>query len=179
MAFIYITGFEGSGKSTVCTELKRRGYDAHDMDEEGIACMHSKKTGLPDTDILDYRLRTPKWTAEHSWLILKDKIEQLAIRAEHATLFLCGTAEDEKEYTYLFDTIIALYVDKKILTHRILSRTGRNTYGKAPHEMEIIMRKYNTTVQDYQELNALIVDSSVPNDRVVDIILDKISERNQ
>jgi hypothetical protein len=34
---VYVTGISGAGKSAVCHELKRRGYEAHDTDEENNA----------------------------------------------------------------------------------------------------------------------------------------------
>ncbi len=40
---IYITGIGGSGKSSVKEELKKRGYEAHDVDE-GFANFFNIKT---------------------------------------------------------------------------------------------------------------------------------------
>jgi putative ribosome biogenesis GTPase RsgA len=36
MPLIYVTGPSGAGKSTVCNELLRRGYEAHDTDENEL-----------------------------------------------------------------------------------------------------------------------------------------------
>jgi dephospho-CoA kinase len=45
MAFIYITGISGSGKSTVRSELIRRGYEAYGTDEDGLAAFYHHETG--------------------------------------------------------------------------------------------------------------------------------------
>lgn len=37
MSLIYITGPSGAGKSTVRNELIKRGYEAHDTDEDGMS----------------------------------------------------------------------------------------------------------------------------------------------
>jgi thymidylate kinase len=34
---VYVTGLSGSGKSSVLLQLKKRGYEAHGVDEEGYA----------------------------------------------------------------------------------------------------------------------------------------------
>jgi dephospho-CoA kinase len=44
MALIYITGASGAGKSTVRTELQRRGYPAYDSDEDRLARWFSTAT---------------------------------------------------------------------------------------------------------------------------------------
>jgi dephospho-CoA kinase len=36
MPLIYITGPTGSGKSTICSELKAEGYETYDIDSEGV-----------------------------------------------------------------------------------------------------------------------------------------------
>jgi thymidylate kinase len=42
MSFIYITGPSGSGKSTVRNELIKRGYEAHDTDEDGMSAWYEE-----------------------------------------------------------------------------------------------------------------------------------------
>jgi hypothetical protein len=44
MPLIYVTGPSGAGKSTVRKELQKRGYEAHDTDEDGISAWHSIET---------------------------------------------------------------------------------------------------------------------------------------
>ena len=44
MPFIYVTGIETAGKTTICRELKKLGYGAYDIDK-GIAHYYNKATG--------------------------------------------------------------------------------------------------------------------------------------
>lgn len=44
MPLIYITGVSGTGKSTVWAELKNRGIEAYDVDEDGLARWQNNKT---------------------------------------------------------------------------------------------------------------------------------------
>jgi broad-specificity NMP kinase len=43
---ILVTGISGSGKSAICSELKKQGYTAYDIEEmHGLFNMINKKTG--------------------------------------------------------------------------------------------------------------------------------------
>lgn len=171
MALIYITGVEGSGKSAVCKELHKLGFESHDMDDEGIACIHSKETGLPDKDIPDYKKRTADWTAQHSWRIIDSKMQKLAKSSNDNTVFLCGTADNEEDYLLLFNQVIALYAEPEVVIHRMLTRTGKNNYGKAPFEQQIVLDKYKTATEKYDRMHAIVIDSFDSIKNVVSAVL--------
>ena len=166
MALIYITGVEGSGKSTVCQELVRRGFDARDMDIS-IACIHSRETGLPDADIPDYRLRTKEWTDQHSWRIIPDEIIDLARESKGKTIYLCGTADNEEDFLTFFDKVVALHADKATVKQRMLSRKGKNNYGKVAFELDIVFDKYRDIDAKYKRMNAKVIDATQPISKIV------------
>jgi broad-specificity NMP kinase len=42
MPIVYVTGVEGSGKSTICDALVQSGYEAMDFDQEGLSTRYIK-----------------------------------------------------------------------------------------------------------------------------------------
>src|SRR5437660_1029900 len=81
MPLYYITGIAGSGKSTVLSELKRRGYEAYDVDEAGPATAkwYNDTTGFvhPKSSVKKED-RTPDFLANHSWKVPRQEVVELA-----------------------------------------------------------------------------------------------------
>ncbi|MGH7121074.1 MAG: AAA family ATPase [Acetobacteraceae bacterium] len=170
---IYITGIPGSGKSTVCNELKRRGYAAYDTDNDAIAFFYNNVTGelikrhVPSAD------RTAEWRARYSWKAKRETVEGLITGAERdGVLFVCGvTANDVDELWDLFSEVFALVInDERALRKRIADRS-EDGYGKNPHELASLLDWQRTAAAEYKELGAKLVDASQPLEKVVDAIL--------
>lgn len=171
MPLVYITGISGSGKSSVCTELKRRGYKAYDTDHDGIAYFYHNETNLPVTERISAEERTPQWRSKHTWKAQRETVEKLANSATNELVFLCGvTSNDTSELWDLFANVFALTIDEKTLRDRIISRT-HNDFGKNPHEFADLLRWQQTAAEDYKEHGALLVDASQPIEKIVDEIL--------
>lgn len=98
MSFYYITGISGSGKSSVRSELKRRGYQAFGTDEDNPAFFYHNKTGERVGNHVTIEERTPEWRAQHTWKLGKLSVQELAKAAINKPIFLCGvTANDVDE----------------------------------------------------------------------------------
>ena len=141
MGLVYVTGLSGSGKSAVLHELKKRGYEAHGVDEESYADWIDRETGatafLPYNDpSLDFH----NWCKEHRWVLSQKRIGNLKKQADNSnkTVFLLGTAEGEDKVWHFFDKVIALSVDEATSRSRIESRHD-NHFGKDPEEMAAIL----------------------------------------
>lgn len=169
---VYVTGTPGSGKSTVCEELKRRGCAAFDTDEDSIADFYDNVTGKAVGDHVPAEARTAEWRARHSWLARREVVEELIASSRAPLVFLCGvTANDVDELWDLFSLVIALIVrDRAVLAQRIADRED-DGYGKHPDELASLMEWHKTAESDYAELGATLVDASQSVDDVVDAIL--------
>ncbi|HTB48618.1 MAG TPA: AAA family ATPase [Verrucomicrobiae bacterium] len=133
MPLFLITGLPGSGKSTVCAELKARGYEAYDGDEDGLAKWYDGQGRAIHEKY--YRNRSPEFLRQHSRDISREIVEGLATKAQDKPIFLCEDPENEVELNDLFEKVFALMLDDTTRNHRLVTRTN-NQWGKLPHERE-------------------------------------------
>ncbi|MFO0920836.1 MAG: AAA family ATPase [Candidatus Saccharimonadales bacterium] len=172
MSLIYVTGIAGAGKSAVCEELTKRGFEAHEGDDN-LSAFYNNETGeITDrpTTVTD---RTPEWRAEHTWKMSKEALQKLKASSDHKPVFVCGVASNENEYIDVFDKVFALDVDIETLMHRITTRTTGD-FGKSPHEMETLLNWHKSTGEYYRKIGAYIVNTSKPLNEVVDVIVEQV-----
>ncbi len=171
MSLIFITGISGSGKSAVWQELKSRGYEAYDVDEDGLAKWHNNDTGYvhPKSSVKAHQ-RTPEFLASHSWKVPRNEVEELAKHAVDKNVYLCGVVANENELWDLFGKVIALTVDEDTLRHRIKSRTN-NDFGKSEHEFEQIIGRQEDAKDSYKKFGHITIDATRPLDEVVDDVV--------
>jgi dephospho-CoA kinase len=167
---VLVTGISGSGKSAVCDELKRRGFDAHDTDSEGNAVWVRRATGEVNATPAAPPVRSPEWLAAHEWRVVVDTVEALAERAGDQAVFLCGSTANEEEVWHLFSRVIYLSIDTETLRRRVASRTT-NDFGKAEHELAAILAWHSAGEDAYRRFGAVIVDATRPLAQVVDDVL--------
>ncbi len=172
MALIYITGLAGSGKSTICEELKKRGFEAHDADKEGFNRWCNRITGRARVKwtINKNQVKTEEWSKRYSWNTSRTKVERLAKKARNKLIFLCGISANEEIVWDLFSKVICLVVNEPTLRNRIAARTS-NDYGKAPHELKNLLEWHKTYPSDYIKKSAIVIDANRPLNAVVDEIL--------
>lgn len=168
MSLIYIKGTPGSGKSTIHAELQKLDYESHDADDDDIGSAYNNATN----ERVDYPDYTPteEWFAAHSWRLIPEAIEALHQRAHKKVIFLCGTASNEDELWHLFDRVLFLDIDKDTLKKRLASRAN-NSYGKAEHELKLIIEKYHNDRQKRDRTGVVIINAELPISDVVKSIL--------
>jgi dephospho-CoA kinase len=66
MPLILITGSSTSGKSTVANALTERGYEAYDLERNGISAWHNKQTGERVAEFKDMPERAAHWLGQHA-----------------------------------------------------------------------------------------------------------------
>jgi len=167
MPLVYVTGISGAGKSTVRRELRRRGFDAHDTDEDGNAVWVDVATGATTSARVS---DDPAWLATHEWRLVPERIAALAGNAIDRLVFLCGSAANEAVAWPHFTTVIYLAVDERTLRHRLATRTT-NEFGKAPDELAAILGWHRVDADAYRRFGAVVVDATRPLEQVVDEVI--------
>jgi len=159
-----IEGVSGTGKTAVCTELQRRGYQAIHGDRE-LRYQGDPEAGTPTDD----RTHSPLWDVE--------KVKAFAANQDEAVTFFCGGTRNLAEFIELLDGVFILEVDLDTCLRRIDERVALDPtdWGGKPAEREIIARLHQTK-EDIPK-SGIIIDATAPIARVVDEIL-RQSEAN-
>ena len=162
-----IEGVSGAGKTAVCTELERRGYQAIHGDRE-LAYLGDPDTGLP-TDGLKHEHSAAFISEHHIWDV--EKVKALVANQEEAVTFFCGGSKNSSKFIALFDGVFVLEVDLDTSLRRIAERVAMDPtdWGGTSEEREITVRMYHAK-EDIPQ-NGIIIDATAPLARVVDEIL--------
>jgi hypothetical protein len=174
----YITGGSGTGKSTTMFELRRRGYEAYDVDEAGpvTAKWHNKQTGYihPKSSVKAHQ-RTPEFLSVHAWRVSREDMKSLAEQAGTKNVFLGGAIDNLDEIKDLLKAIFALVVDNDTLKYRLLTRVD-NDWGKSPHELQLALDWNEVAHRSHTKKAHIIIDATQPVDKVVDEIVSYVHE---
>ncbi|MEV6635520.1 AAA family ATPase [Actinoplanes sp. NPDC051470] len=111
MARVLLTGMSGAGKSTLLEAVARRGYTTVDTDYDG------------------WELPGALW----------DEPRMSALLAEHPTIAVGGTAQNQGRFYDRFEHVIYLRVPLEVLLDRVRARTN-NPYGKTAEQQADITR---------------------------------------
>jgi len=153
-----IEGVSGTGKTSVCQELRRRGYVAIHGDRE------LRYQGRPTT------FSSPQIRHEHNlWDV--EKVRRLAANQDDEATFFCGGSRNFKQFIDLFDEIFILDVDAKTLNERLDNRPD-DDWGKRKSERELILRLH-ATKEDVPS-SGIVLDATQPLVSVVDEILSHV-----
>lgn len=158
-----IEGLSGTGKTSVCNELQRRGYRAIHGDRE-LAYRGDPETGEP----------TEGFAHEHHiWHV--GKVRALVANQDETVTFFCGGSRNSSKFIDIFDRVFILEVDLAALNRRLDERPDDEWGGGKPTDRELIAR-WHQTKEDIPK-NGIVIDATAPIARVVDEIL-RQSEAN-
>ena len=152
-----IEGLSGTGKTSVCDELQRRGYHAIHGDRE-LAYRSDPETGKPTDDV---------GHEHHIWDV--DKVRALVGNHDEAVTFFCGGSRNFAKFLDLFDGVFVLEIDLDTLNRRLDERPESEWAGGTPTERELIVR-WHRTKEDIPE-NGISINATVTIAQVVDAIL--------
>ena len=165
-----IDGVSGAGKTAVCTELQRRGYQAIDGDRE-LAYQGDPDTGHP-TDGFRHEHSATFISEHHIWDV--EKVNAFVANQDEAVTFFCGGSQNSAKFIALFDGVFVLAVDLDTSLRRIAERVALDPtdWGGTPEEREITVRMYHMYhTKATLPHNGTIIDATAPLARVVDEIL--------
>src|ERR1700719_3998662 len=170
-----IEGVSGAGKTAVCTELQRRGYQAIHGDRE-LVYRGDLETGLPTAP--ETGTPTAIWMSEHQiWDV--EKVRAYIANQDEAVTFFCGGSRNFSKFVDLLDGVFVLEVDRDTMNRRIDERVALDPtdFGGKPEERELIARLY-ASKEDVPK-NGMRIDATAPIGRVVDDILSKCGKADQ
>ncbi len=153
-----VEGLSGTGKTSVCDELRRRGHHAIHGDRE-LAYQGDPDTGEPLAGVTH---------EHHIWDV--DKVKALVADKTQAMSFFCGGARNFSRFIHLFDGVFVLEVDLGTLNRRLAARPEDEWGGRAS-EREFVARLH-ATKEDVPK-SGVIIDATAPIPRVVDAILSR------
>jgi thymidylate kinase len=152
-----IEGLSGTGKTSVCDELQRRGHHAIHGDRE-LAYRGDPETGEAIEGF---------GHEHHIWDV--EKVRSLVADRSHAATFLCGGSRNFSKFIHLLDAVFVLEVDLPTLHRRLDERPDEEWGGGVPTERELIVR-WHQTKEDVPQ-NGIVIDATAPVKHVVDEIL--------
>lgn len=157
-----IEGVSGAGKTAVCDELIRRGFQAIHGDRT-LAYRGDPETGEPVEDSAP---------GHHIWDLVP--VRALAADRTAPATFFCGGSRNHAKFIDLFDAVFILDVDRDTMLRRIDERVrvDPTDWGGRPEEREICIRMHETKEQVPP---GEIIDSTGPLTAVVDEILRRAS----
>src|SRR5581483_3100912 len=137
-----IDGVSGAGKTAVCIELQRRGYQAINGDDE-LAYLGDPETGHR-ADGLRHEHSALFISEHHIWDV--EKVQALVADQDEAVTFFCGGSMNSSKYIALFDGVFVLAVDLETSLLRIEERVAVDPtdWGGTPEERDITVRMYLT-----------------------------------
>lgn len=152
-----VEGLSGTGKTSVCDELQRRGYQGVHGDRE-LAYQGDPATGRP-TDGGRHE--------HHIWDV--DRVRAVAADRDEAATFFCGGSRNFSTFLDLFDAVFVLEVDLDTLNRRLDARPDEEWGGGKPTDRERIVGWHQTGADVPQ--NGIAIDATAPIEDVVDEIL--------
>ena len=146
----------GTGKTSVCRELRRRGCHSVNGDTE-LAYQGDPKTGEP----VEGRAHE-----HHIWNV--DKVRALVADQSHAASFFCGGSRNFSSFIDLFDEVFVLTVDLDTLNRRLAGRL-QDEFGGKPGERALVARLH--AMKEDVPKDGVVIDATAPIERVEDEIL--------
>ena len=151
-----IEGVSATGKSSVCKELRRRGYHAINGDTE-FAYQGDPATGKPiDGSAHEH----------HIWHVAK--VRTMVANHGEAVTFFCGGYRNLARFIDLFDDVFVLEIDRDTLDRRLDER-AEDEWGGRQAERELTLRLHRT--KEDIPTSGTVIDATAPIARVVDEIL--------
>ena len=167
---ILVTGVAGSGKSTVCEELRKRGYTAYNLDEVPslLAFVH-KKTGKV---IRAWDNKDLEMVKQMNWICDKRRLTRLIRKNNRGDAFYCGSASNIDDLLPLFDRVLLLKPSKKTLSRRLATRTT-NDFAKVPKVRHWYLRTRGNWENRLCRKGAIVIDGDMTIRETVDVVLRK------
>ncbi|PZE23447.1 MULTISPECIES: AAA family ATPase [unclassified Curtobacterium] len=156
-----VEGVSGTGKTSVCHELRRRGFPAIDGDRE-LAYQGDPKTGAPVDGVTGTAVHH-----HHIWQV--DRVRSIAADQSDPVTFFCGGSRNVESFIDVFDDVFVLMIDRATLERRLEARGDDEWAGTGRLEERALVHALHATGTVPRD--GVHVDASQPLDVVVDEVL--------
>jgi dephospho-CoA kinase len=156
MKRVLVTGMSGTGKSSVLSELRERGFKTVDTDYGGW----SEQVDIPASD----------GPPAKEWLWREDRMARLLATEDSDVLFVSGAVRNQTKFYADFDHVVLLTAPVPVIAERLVGRTN-NPYGKDPAELAEVIGLKQTVEPALRRAADLEIDTSIPLNEVVETIL--------
>lgn len=170
MTLVLINGISTAGKSSIARELIDRGYEAYDIERNGISAWYNIESGERAAEFGKVPERTKEWMDQHEFRMSIDWLNDTAEKAKTNLIFLCGAAANDKEVYKRCDIVFWLKTDEHTIRNR-LSIPREHTFGTKPHELERILKGNIRKQKEYENAGAVIIDARRDLGAVIDEII--------
>lgn len=133
MTILLITGMSGTGKSTVLSILRQRGYAIAETDERGWCIPEDGDWSTPDNE----------------WIWDEDRITALLDKHASTHLLIDGCRPNQGRFYGRFDHIIVFKAPIEVMLDRVTNRTT-NPFGASANERD-------TIAQDKHEFEPILM----------------------
>ncbi len=169
---ILITGFTGTGKSTLARHLRLAGHDALSTDDDPLLAQWvDQRTGLA-VERPDEPDRV--WLASHHWIWQPQRLDDVIIQhrsAGVARLWLCGNADNAEQLRDRFHVVILLVTDIGTVLARVDQESRGNDWGRVGDSRVELIANHERWNRDQSTWADHIIDATWPVDEVVAAVL--------
>jgi adenylate kinase family enzyme len=165
---VLVDGSSGSGKTAVCHELRRRGYEAFNGDRE-LGYLGDPRTVTPvDEPAVADEAHRAAWVSEHPcWR--GEQVQALAADQREPVSFFCGGSRNTSSFLQLSDAVLLLDVDLDTLHRRLDGRPADEWAGRGrTAERELVVRLHESGADLPPGVR---IDATRPMVQVVDELL--------
>jgi dephospho-CoA kinase len=148
---VLLTGMSGAGKSSLVAELRRRGHEAYDADDDGFS--------------------EPR--ADGRWGWRADRVADLLARHADRPLFFAGCSEEQGALR--FDYRVLLTAPRSLLIERLRTRTT-NGYGRGDAELAQVLADLDAVEPLLRRSADLVLMTTAPPPQLADTLLARVAE---
>lgn len=174
MAYL-ITGFPGTGKSTIASGLKKRGHKAYDPEKmKAFTHTEDRNTGKHLRPPESLPLGWYDYIGAHNW----DPVKISLLLDQPGDIFICSFAHNIASFYKQFKMTFVLTLDDYSLEERLMKRaaiTQGHVIGKTLEERTDIINLHRHFEQSLVNLGAIKLDATKTTQQLIDEILNYVS----